>query len=184
MCFIITRTTRHSIKARRRRVNRYDLRMLHHDDEAPRWLSQAELDDWLRIVGLMFRLPAALDGQLLRDNGLSFVEYSALARLSEREDRSVRLSELAMLTNASLSRLSHLISRLQARGLVRRETDPRDGRYTKAVLTDEGRALLEASAPGHVSWVRSMVLDAVSPEEFHQFGRTAAKLVERLGEWG
>jgi DNA-binding MarR family transcriptional regulator len=87
---------------------------------------------------MLARLPTALEAQLQRDSQLSFVEYYALAGLSEQPDRTMRMSELAVLTNAELSRLSHLITRLQKRGYVRREPDPDDGRYTNAVLTDAG----------------------------------------------
>ena len=154
------------------------------DERPPRWLSPTELEAWLSVVSLVMRLPGVLDSQLTRDSGLSHLEYSVLAMLSENKDHTRRLSELAMITNSSLSRLSHLVSRLEERGLVRRETDPRDGRYTNAVLTGEGYKLLEVSAPGHVDRVRSAVLDTVDAEEFQRFGRTAAKIVGRLEELG
>ncbi|MGL6236909.1 MAG: MarR family winged helix-turn-helix transcriptional regulator [Segniliparus sp.] len=156
--------------------------MVSPDEQPPRWLSPADLEAWLAVVALVMRLPGVLDSQLTRDSGLSHLEYSVLAMLSENEEHTRRLSELAMITNSSLSRLSHLISRIEERGLVRREADPHDGRYTNAVLTDEGYELLKTSAPGHVERVRSAVLDAVGPEEFHHFGRTAARIVKRLEE--
>ena len=158
--------------------------MVPSDEQPPRWLSPVELEDWLAVVALTMRLPTALDSQLTRDSGLSHLEYSVLAMLSEDKDHARRLSELAMITNSSISRLSHLISRVEERGLVRRETDPHDGRYTKAVLTDEGYELLKSSAPGHVERVRTAVLDTLTAEEFHQFGRTAARIAQRLEELG
>jgi len=75
-----------------------------------------------------------------------------LAGLSDQPDHTMRISELAGFTNAELSRLSHLITRLQKRGYVGREPDPNDGRYTNAVLTDAGYNHL-AAAPGHVATV-------------------------------
>ena len=50
----------------------------------------------------------------------------------------MRMSSLAEVTNASLSRLSHLVQRLEVRGLVRRRPDPADGRFTNAILTEKG----------------------------------------------
>src|SRR3981081_3540167 len=96
------------------------------------WLSSDEEAAWRAIVQVMVMLPWAIECQLQRDAGLSFIEYHALARLSEDPNHTLRMSELAMLTNASLSRLSHLIKRLESRGLVRRELDPADGRFTNA----------------------------------------------------
>jgi DNA-binding MarR family transcriptional regulator len=128
----------------------------------------------------MVRLPWAIECQLQRDAGLSFIEYHALARLSEDPDHTLRMSELAMLTNASLSRLSHLIKRLEARGLVRREPDVEDGRYTNAIMTAAGYELLVASAPGHVMRVRSLMIDVLSPTELRQFSRASQRLLEAL----
>src|SRR5438132_3225440 len=78
------------------------------------------------------------------------------------------MSELAILTNQSLSRLSHLVKRLEGRGLVRREPDAADGRFTNAILTDEGCANLVASAPAHVETVRALVIDAFNAAELQQ----------------
>ena len=108
-------------------------------EEAPAdWLTAAEVDSWLSVVRLMTWLPWSIDQQLQRDSNLGMVEYQVLAMLSNRPERTMRMSSLAEVTNASLSRLSHLVKRLEGRGLVRREPDPADGRFTNAILTDEG----------------------------------------------
>src|SRR5882757_9790113 len=117
----------------------------------PRWLTAAQLEAWQAITLLFALLPAALETQLQRDAQLSYVEYYVLAGLSDQPDHTMRISELAGFTNAEISRLSHLISRLQKRGYVRREPDPTDGRYTNAILTDAGYNHLVAAAPGHVA---------------------------------
>ena len=97
-----------------------------------KWLTDAELDSWLSVVRLITWLPWSIDQQLQRDSNLGMVEYQALAMLSTSPQRTMRMSSLAEVTNASLSRLSHLVKRLEQRGLVRREPDPTDGRFTKA----------------------------------------------------
>ena len=144
--------------------------------DAARWLSSEEEAAWRVIAQLMVRLPWALECQLQRDADLSFIEYHALARLSEDPKHTLRMSELAMLTNASLSRLSHMVKRLESRKLVRREVDPSDGRFTNAILTKAGYKLLVASAPGHVAQVRSHVVDVLSAAELQQL-RSAAEHV-------
>ena len=115
-----------------------------------KWLTAAEVDSWLSLVRLMTWLPWSIDQQLRRDSNLGMVEYQVLARLSNSPDWTQRMSSLAELTNASLSRLSHLVTRLEQRGLVRREPDPADGRFTNAILTDEGFQTLAEAAP----WAR------------------------------
>jgi DNA-binding MarR family transcriptional regulator len=146
----------------------------------PRWLDDEQQEAWRAFNGAMHQLRWALECQLQRDAGLSFLEYHALARLSENPGYTMRMSELAEVTNASLSRLSHLIKRLELRNLVRREPDPRDGRYTNAILTPAGLRLLVASAPGHVAKVRDLVIDALSPAELRHLRAASERILERV----
>ena len=148
--------------------------------DQPRWLGPGELDAWLPIGGLLLKLPAALDTQMLRDSGVSHFEYLVLATLSEAPGRTRRMSELAMLANGSLSRLSHVVKRLEGRGWVERRPCPGDGRFTNAVLTDQGWQKVLASAPGHVEAVRTLVLDVLTPGELEQLGDMARRILGRL----
>jgi DNA-binding MarR family transcriptional regulator len=122
-----------------------------------------------------------MEAQLQRESGLSFVEYHTLAMLSEQPHHTIRMSRLADLTNASLSRLSHLVTRLERRRFIRRESDPDNGRFTNAVLTDEGYEKLVAAAPAHVTQVRELILDEFSAEEIQQIGAFAERLLNRIG---
>ena len=150
-------------------------------EEPPvKWLTDAELDSWLSVVRLMTWLPWSIDQQLQRDSNLGMVEYQALAMLSTSPQRTMRMSSLAEVTNASLSRLSHLVKRLEQRGLVRREPDPADGRFTSAILTDKGFEILAEAAPGHVARVRSLVIDVLSPEQLRRLGRDADRIMSRI----
>src|SRR3954470_16835371 len=146
------------------------------------WLTAAEAQTWRNFASVLLRLPWALECQLQRDADLSFIEYHALATLSEAADHTRRMSELAALTHASLSRLSHMIKRLEARGFVRREPDPTDGRYTNAVLTRDGHEHLVASAPAHVATVRRLIIDAFTTTELRQRGDAAEHILRRLEE--
>ena len=150
------------------------------EDPAVRWLTAAEVDSWLSVVRLMTWLPWSIDQQLRRDSNLGMVEYQVMARLSQSPERTLRMSSLADLANASLSRLSHLVKRLEERGLVRREPDPADGRFTNAILTDEGFQTLAAAAPGHVAHVRSLVIDVLSPEQLRRLGLAADRIMSRI----
>src|SRR3954449_7187777 len=148
----------------------------------PRWLSREEETAWRAIAQVIVKLPWALECQLQRDADLSFLEYHVLARLSEDPEHTLRMSELAMLTSASLSRLSHLVKRLELRDLVRRESDPADGRFTNAIMTRAGYKLLVASAPAHVARVRSLVIDALSPADLQQLRESMERLFARIEE--
>jgi DNA-binding MarR family transcriptional regulator len=150
-------------------------------DEPPvKWLTAAEVDSWLSVVRMMTWLPWSIDQQLRRDSNLAMVEYQVLARLSNSPQRTLRMSLLADLVNSSLSRLSHLVKRLEERGLVRREPDPTDGRFTNAILTDEGFRTLAEAAPAHVAHVRSLVIDVLSPEQLRRLGLSADRIMSRI----
>jgi DNA-binding MarR family transcriptional regulator len=150
------------------------------DEAGVKWLTAEELDSWLSVVRLMTWLPWSIDQQLQRDSKLGMVEYQVLAMLSESPERTRRMSSLAEVTNASLSRLSRVVTRLEERGLVRRETDPKDGRFTNAILTEDGLQTLAAAAPGHVAHVRSLVIDLLSPERLRTLGRDADRILSRI----
>jgi DNA-binding MarR family transcriptional regulator len=149
-------------------------------NEATEWLTPGELDSWLSVVRLMTRLPWSIDKQLQRDSNLTMVEYQVLAMLVKSPERMMRMSSLAVVTNASLSHLSRVVTRLEDRGLVCREPDGNDGRFTNAILTDGGVRALEEAAPSHVAYVRSLVIDALSPEQLRRFGRTAERILSRI----
>lgn len=147
-----------------------------------RWLTDEEQDAWRALAAVVLRLPAALERQLQRDSQMSHFEYWVLALTSEEPDRSVRLSALATHANASLSRLSHVITRLERRGWVKREPDPDDARATRARLTHAGWRALVAAAPGHVEAVRRLILDVLEPDDVAALARIADRIAERLRE--
>jgi DNA-binding MarR family transcriptional regulator len=147
----------------------------------PRWLDDEQQATWRSFAGAAVRLRWALECQLQQDAGLSFIEYHVLARLSENPGNTMRMSGLAEVTDSSLSRLSHLMKRLERRDLVRREPDPTDGRYTNATLTDAGSRLLVVSAPAHVAKVRELVIDALTPDELRLLLIVSERILERIG---
>jgi len=145
-----------------------------------RWLDAEERATWLSLSRIIVKLPTALDNQLERDADLNYFEYIVMAVLSEQDDRTLRMSQLAALTNASLSRLSHVAKRLGARGFLERSPDPGDGRYTRASLTNAGMAKVVSSAPGHVTAVRELVFDALADTQQRQLRDTINAILDRV----
>lgn len=148
------------------------------------WLTKDELAAWVRLVALLELLPGTLSSQLRRDAELTHFEYYVLAMLSEAEEATLRMTELAALTNATLPRLSHVVRRLEDRQLVERFPCPKDRRATNARLTDGGRALVEEAAPGHVAHVREHVIDALTPEQVDQLRAIGDAVLARLDPEG
>ncbi|MDG4762802.1 MarR family winged helix-turn-helix transcriptional regulator [Solwaraspora sp. WMMD406] len=150
--------------------------------DEPRWLTDRERDAWMALAKLMFNLPSALDAQLLRDNDLTLFDYFALSVLSMTPGRTLRLSELAGQVASSLSRLSNVVKRLERRGLLRREPDPENSRYTTAVLTDAGWDLVVAAAPGHVAAVRRYVIDGLTEHQIDVLREVACQVARNLAD--
>lgn len=148
--------------------------------DAPRWLSAEQLRAWIRLEAVVELLPAVLDSQLQRDAALTHFEYLVLAKLSETADRVLRMTALAATTNSTLPRLSHVVSRLEARGYVERLPCPGDRRATNAHLTDAGWDKVVATAPGHVDTVRAHVIDLLTAEQVTQLDGIMAALLQKL----
>lgn len=150
----------------------------------PRWLDDDEREAWLALVAILLRLGPALDSQLTRDSGLTHFDYQVIAMLSMAEEQTLPLSELADQVNSSLSRLSHVVTKLEDRGWVRREPHPTSRRTTLAVLTAEGWKVVQAAAPGHVETVRSLVFDGLTRAQVSQLRAIATRIGENIGESG
>ena len=145
-----------------------------------RWLDEDEQRTWRSFLATSELLYAALDRQLQRDAGITHASYIVLAMLSEAPDRSLRMSDLAVRANSSPSRLSHAVARLEARGWVRREPAPKDGRGTVAVLTDAGWQMLAETAPGHVTAVREHLFDQLSQDQVRALGDICTIVLDGL----
>lgn len=150
----------------------------------PRWLSSEELEAWVRFVAVIQLLPPALDAQLQRDADLTHFEYFTLAMLSEAPNRTLRMTALAARTNATLARLSRVISNLESYGFAQRMTSPEDRRATNVSLTEGGWQKVVASAPGHVNLVRSIVIDPLTAKEVAQLSAISAKFLDKLDPEG
>ncbi len=150
----------------------------------PRWLDDDQMAAWVRLVALVELLPGVLDSQLRKEAGLTHFEYQVLAMLSQAPERTLRMTALAARTNATLPRLSHVVRRLEERGLVERLPCPEDARATNARLTTAGWAKLRGSAPGHVENVRRHVIDALTDEQIDQLATISDAVLSRLDPEG
>jgi len=145
-----------------------------------RWLDEDEQNSWRALMIGMTLLLDRLDDDLHRACNLSLVEYEILVRLSEREDRQMRMAQLADALAHSRSRVTHTVARMERAGLVLRTSSPEDGRGVVATLTDQGYELLGRIAPVHVTGVRQNLVDLVSPEDFRALGRVMDAVTDHL----
>ena len=144
-----------------------------------RWLTAEEQRAWRAYIRLAQMLMRQLDRDL-HPFGLSTHDYEILVELSEAPGNRLRMTELADLTAQSRSRLSHQISRMEVKGLVRREDCDGDKRGTFAVITPRGRATIERVAPSHVESVRRHFIDQVSPDHLGALTSAYEPVLNRL----
>jgi len=135
---------------------------------------------WLGLIALTQVLPPVLDSHASRDSASTHYEYFVLSRLAEAPGRRMRLSALAAATSASASRLSHVIKRLEARGLVERVPCEEDGRATNAVLTPRGAELVAGAAPGHLELIRERILGALTSDQVRDLAEISAALIDTI----
>jgi DNA-binding MarR family transcriptional regulator len=144
-------------------------------DQPLRSLNHREWSAWLQLVGTFTLLPAALDSQLQREAGMTHFEFEVMVALSRQPDRRLQLKDLALVANGSLSRLSHVISRLEGRGWVRRKSGSK-GRATYAELTEKGHQKLMATGPIHLGEVRRLVFDVLTPDEVKALKQATSRI--------
>jgi DNA-binding MarR family transcriptional regulator len=149
-----------------------------------RWLDDREQTAWRLLAAVLELLPGVLDKQLRRDSGLTHFEYFSLFTLSEAPQRTLHMTALASQTSSTLPRLSHVVRRLEERGLVKRFASPEDGRTTNVRLTGAGRELVQDAAQGHVANVREHVIDALDACQVDQLAEIAEAVLNRLDPEG
>jgi DNA-binding MarR family transcriptional regulator len=147
----------------------------------PRWLDDNEQQAWRAFIAAQRVVNGRIEQQLQRDAGMPHTYFEILVRLADAADGRLRMSELAVATLGSRSRLSHAVNRLEKVGWVRREGIESDRRGQVAILTDEGRQKLKETAPGHVETVRQAVFDALTAEQVEQLHDICATLARHSG---
>ena len=134
-----------------------------------KWLNGAEMAAWRAYIEIVGDLSAALEKDLVAQ-GLTVGDYQVLVYLSEADEGSMRMCDLAHMLQLSPSGLTRRLDGLVKSGHVTRAPSTEDGRVMMAVLTDEGHALLESAAPHHVASVRRHVFDHLDAAQVDAMG--------------
>jgi DNA-binding MarR family transcriptional regulator len=145
-----------------------------------RWLTAEEEHVWRRWLTLNARLSATLQRELQDDAGLSMPDFEVLVHLTDSPEGRMRVTDLARLLQWERSRVSHHVTRMESRRLVKRVECAEDGRGAFIVITPQGRAAIGQAAPGHVNTVRRLVFDVLSPEEVDAFAMIIEKALAQL----
>lgn len=145
-----------------------------------RWLTPEQMLAWRSFLDAHQLLMTRLDRELRTESTLGLTEYTILVRLSESEDRTLRMATLAADTGVSRSRLTHIVARLEDRGIVEREKTDEDRRGVRCKLTDDGFRLLADTAPVHVTGVRTHLIDLLDDEEIDVMAGIFSKVLTHM----
>lgn len=142
------------------------------------WLSDREQDAWRSFLTMQRRLKTHLSRHLQKEFGLSSADFEILVNLSEAPTGRMRAFELGEATRWEKSRLSHHLSRMEQRGLIRREAC--QARYPEIALTDEGRAAIAGCAPSNAANVRELFIEVVGPDRLDVLAAASKDVVEAI----
>ena len=151
-------------------------------EETVRWLTPEEQRAWRGFVRLHERLGGRLGRMLQSGSNVSPADFAVLVHLTDTPDGRQRYQDLARALEWEKSRMSHHIARMAGRGMVVREECPEDGRGAFVVITDVGRASIEAAAPRHVEAVRELFMDHVTPAELRVLAEISERVIGKLDE--
>lgn len=152
------------------------------DARAVPWLSTHEDAVWRSFLALSRGMERAVDRQLQRDSELSGSEYQILVPLSESETGSLASRDLLRQLDWERSRLSHMLSRMERRGMVSRKPSAVDARGLMVEITAHGREVIQAAAPAHLTMVREAFMSQLSDQEKDTILKLTHRVVPRLAE--
>lgn len=150
-------------------------------EDTPPWLDAREHRAWRAFLTMKDQLDARLASELRQDSGLSSADFAVLVGVSEAPQRRIRAHVLCATLLWEKSRLSKQISRMEARGLVERQSCPSDARGSFIVLTPLGLDTIERAAATHVRRVRAAFFDVLSADQIDQLSRIAEDVIAHLG---
>lgn len=145
-----------------------------------KWLEPEQERAWRALKLMQMRLDGELVRQLSVESGLSDSDYAVLVQLTDRSDGQMRMYELAQNLGWERSRVSHHIGRMVCRGLVDKQPCDSDRRGAFVVVTAQGRAEIEAAAPGHVAAVRRLFVDPLTPVQLSALADAAEAVIAAL----
>jgi DNA-binding MarR family transcriptional regulator len=144
----------------------------------PRLFSEVQANAFLGLIRAGAALERALDRGLADEQGIGLHQFEVLLFLAtSSSDRSMPMTELRRRTPLSQSRVSRVVSGLEADGLVRRETDPTDSRAVTVVLTSQGMATFETAQPRHHRDLEEHLFSILNDAEIQELATITTKLL-------
>ena len=106
--------------------------------------------------------------------GLSGPDFGVLSRLMDLGDGELRQRDLAGSMRWDKSRLSHQLTRMEARRLLRRR--PTDGRGVIVAITSSGRRAIGVARPIHATSIRRNLVSKIGARRAAMFAAVCKEL--------
>lgn len=147
-------------------------------------LDERELRAWRGLLRVHASMTKALDTQLDAAHGLPLSSYEVLMFLADADGERMRMCDLASSIILSRSGLTRLVDRLERDGYIKRVSCSSDARGAFAQLTPAGCDKLAAARATHLSGVRSLFLDHLTPAELDALADTWERVIPGVAESG
>ena len=134
------------------------------------YLTDAEFRAWHGCLRFTHTAMRAIDEALSDAHGISITEFDVLITLYNAPGQRLRMAELAEQIVLTPSGLTHLVGRMERKGLVRRVVDQDDRRSFFATLTREGDRRLREARPTHNEVIRSRMTRRLTARELRSLG--------------
>jgi DNA-binding MarR family transcriptional regulator len=143
-------------------------------------ISDPEWDVWRTFYAMRRQLDHALEQQLQRDAGISRPDFEILLSLFEATDRQLRANALVERLGWEKSRVSHQVTRMERRGLVKRRECDSDLRGTWIQLTTEGSRAVLGSMRDHAATIRRYFFDVLSTDEIAALSSASHRVLDAI----
>jgi DNA-binding MarR family transcriptional regulator len=141
----------------------------------PDAFTDQEFHVWRGLIRLREFAMREIDRRLHERTELSLADYGILITLVTAPKLRLRMSDLGAQRMLTPSGITRVVTRLEERGLLRREPDPQDGRAALAALTKLGLEALRRAQVVHHATVREVLLDRLTPVELDRLARLYEK---------
>jgi DNA-binding MarR family transcriptional regulator len=124
------------------------------------------------------RVVRAVEDDLEQAGAIPLTWYDVLLEVNAAPERQLRMQQLGMRTVLSRTRVSRLVTELEAEGLLRRLPDPDDGRATLAAITPAGRAALRKAAPVYLRGIEEHFARYLTDQQQRAIGRWLQAVID------
>lgn len=135
---------------------------------------------WRAFYAMRRQLELSLERRLQADAGISAADFEVLMVLHTEPTKRLRAGQIGDLTGWEKSRVSHQITRMEQRGLVKRQECGDDARGVWVVLTEDGTRAVSSTLPDREAAIREYFFDLLTDEEKQVLLDVSTRVVDKI----